>query len=245
MAKKQEDTSGEIPEWVVTYGDMMSLLLCFFILLSAFSELKKPREYQRVIDSIKESMGLDGGLGLINLSRDPQNSMINHLKEHARLGGDKASRSDVNEQSIAGRDQTVQTIREGAQWALGGPVAFQPASVEIPESAKRELRDLAKKIKGGNERINITGHAWGLEDKGNGDDYRDLSYERAKAVAAYLETECDIRPERLAIVAAGNSEPLSVDRASPDAGAQNRRVEVVVTDITLAEVHPDPEWQGN
>ena len=30
-----------VPEWVVTFGDMMSLLLCFFILLQMFSELKK------------------------------------------------------------------------------------------------------------------------------------------------------------------------------------------------------------
>ncbi len=30
-----------VPEWVVTFGDMMALLLCFFILLQMFSELKK------------------------------------------------------------------------------------------------------------------------------------------------------------------------------------------------------------
>jgi len=66
----EDDGPPGVPEWVVTYGDMMSLLLCFFILLSAFSELKKPREYQRVIDSIKEALGLDGGQGLVRTERE-------------------------------------------------------------------------------------------------------------------------------------------------------------------------------
>jgi chemotaxis protein MotB len=30
-----------IPEWVVTFGDMMSLLLTFFILLVSISEIKE------------------------------------------------------------------------------------------------------------------------------------------------------------------------------------------------------------
>ncbi len=36
MAKKKAANNPGIPEWVLTYGDLMSLLLCFFILLSAF-----------------------------------------------------------------------------------------------------------------------------------------------------------------------------------------------------------------
>ncbi len=242
MAKRKKPDEAGIPEWVVTYGDMMSLLLCFFILLSAFSEIKKPREYQKVIDSIKESLGLDGGLGMINTSRNPQNSMINHLVEHAKMAGEVPSRSDVNEQAIAGRDQTVEAIREGGRWVLGGPVSFQAASVEISESSKKELRDLAEQIRGGDERLEIKGHAWGLEDKGEGDDYRALSFKRASAVAEFLETEGGIRGERLSIVAAGNSEPKKTDQLG---GSQNRRVEVIVTEVTLSQTHPDPDWQGN
>ena len=52
IKKKHKQEKG-IPEWVVTFGDMMSLLLCFFILLQMFSEVKKDEEYQRVITAIK------------------------------------------------------------------------------------------------------------------------------------------------------------------------------------------------
>ncbi len=242
MAKRKPSENIGVPDWILTYGDLMSLLLCFFILLSAFSELKRPREYQKVIDSIKEALGLDGGLGMINSYRNPQNSMINHLTEHARMAGDVPSRSDINEQSISGRDQTVTTISEGGRWVVGGAIAFQAASAEISEASKKQLHDLAEDIRGKDTRVDIKGHAWGLEDKSGGDDYRELSFQRARAVVEFLETECAIRSERLTIIAAGNSEPKELDQLG---GSQNRRVEVVVTEVTLAETHPDPDWQGN
>ena len=62
--KKQKKPAPGVPEWVVTFGDMMSLLLCFFILLQMFSELKKDREYQRVVTAIKEAFGYSGSIGV-------------------------------------------------------------------------------------------------------------------------------------------------------------------------------------
>jgi len=47
MAKRKPIQSPGIPEWVLTYGDLMSLLLCFFILLAAFSELKKEEDFPK------------------------------------------------------------------------------------------------------------------------------------------------------------------------------------------------------
>ncbi len=67
--KKQKKDSGGVPEWVVTYGDMMSLLLCFFILLAAFSELKREHEYQRVVTAVKEAFGYSGGVGVMTTRR--------------------------------------------------------------------------------------------------------------------------------------------------------------------------------
>ena len=40
MSDPENDSSPGVPEWVVTYGDMMSLLLTFFIMLVSLSELK-------------------------------------------------------------------------------------------------------------------------------------------------------------------------------------------------------------
>lgn len=45
------------PEWVVTFGDMMSLLLCFFILLLSFSETDAAK-YKDVGGSLEKAFGV-------------------------------------------------------------------------------------------------------------------------------------------------------------------------------------------
>ncbi|MCA9040977.1 MAG: flagellar motor protein MotB, partial [Planctomycetaceae bacterium] len=63
MAKKKpkpppEDGPPGVPEWVVTYGDMMSLLLTFFIMLVSMSEIRSDTgEARAAMDSIRQSFG--------------------------------------------------------------------------------------------------------------------------------------------------------------------------------------------
>ena len=45
------------PAWVVTFGDLMSLLLCFFVLLLSFSEMDKPK-YKEVSGSLAKAFGV-------------------------------------------------------------------------------------------------------------------------------------------------------------------------------------------
>ncbi len=45
------------PEWVVTFGDLMSLLLCFFVLLLSFSEMDKAK-YKEVAGSLEKAFGV-------------------------------------------------------------------------------------------------------------------------------------------------------------------------------------------
>ena len=69
-----------IPGWVVTFGDMMALLLCFFILLQMFSEFKRDHEYQRVVTAIKEAFGFSGGVGVLPTDDIPVRSMVEILE---------------------------------------------------------------------------------------------------------------------------------------------------------------------
>ena len=45
------------PAWVVTFGDLMSLLLCFFVLLLSFSEMDR-NKYRIVSGSMKNAFGI-------------------------------------------------------------------------------------------------------------------------------------------------------------------------------------------
>ena len=55
MAIEEEPEPG-IPEWVVTFGDMMSLLLTFFIMLVSMSEIKEEERFQAMLESMRRAI---------------------------------------------------------------------------------------------------------------------------------------------------------------------------------------------
>ena len=48
------------PDWMVTYGDLMTLLLCFFVLLFSFSEMDK-LQFESMKDSFTGAFGVMDG----------------------------------------------------------------------------------------------------------------------------------------------------------------------------------------
>ena len=48
------------PDWMVTYGDLMTLLLCFFVLLFSFSEMDK-LQFESMKDSFTVAFGVMDG----------------------------------------------------------------------------------------------------------------------------------------------------------------------------------------
>ena len=56
MARKQKAPSG-LPEWLVTFADLMSILVCFFVLLISFS-IQDKHKLQVVAGSMREAFGI-------------------------------------------------------------------------------------------------------------------------------------------------------------------------------------------
>ena len=70
------------PAWVVTFGDLMSLLLCFFVLLLSFSEMDKAK-YKEVSGSLAKAFGVQRKIkafqapkGIKMISRDFDQELI-------------------------------------------------------------------------------------------------------------------------------------------------------------------------
>ncbi len=244
MAKKKCKCPAGIPEWVVTYGDMMSLLLTFFILLAAFSELKRDHEYQRVVTAVKEAFGYSGGVGVLPTDDPPLRSMIESLEQLAMKQLDSSRISQSNEQGISGRETTVSRVHDGLKFTIGGNLTFRPGSAELLEGAKPELLKVAKLLRGRRNKIEIRGHAAKkpLPADSQFEDLLDLSYFRAKAVGQFLVEEGGIEPEVIVLNARGDSEPVEARTYSPEEQAINRRVEVLQTESIVDDLHPDPDY---
>jgi len=245
MARKKKCDCGDgVPEWVVTYGDMMSLLLTFFILLAAFSELKKEREYQKVVTAVKEAFGYTGGIGVMP-SRDPTlRSMISSLEA---MAGKRMSNNSISQASVEGpqgKEAKVSRVQDGLMFTLGGNLTFEPGSAVLLPGASAPLLDVARLIKGRKNKIEVRGHtaAETLPADSPYADLWDLSYARAKAVKEFLVQRGGLRDEVMVLEARADTEPIAPRTYSPEAQAENRRVEIIMTESTVDDLTPDANF---
>lgn len=242
MAKKKPPKGSDIPEWVVTYGDLMSLLLCFFILLVAFSEPKKPEEFQKVLQQIKEALGFRGGAGHTDTETNAGATMMTLMEQAIKRGEDAKFADDAPRPNTVGTAPETTVVQDGNLAAIGGALQFSPGSVDLSLAAREQIRDnVAPKIKGKKQIVRIVGHSFGPKDTVKGS-HLDVSFARARAVYEFLTEGCDVDPLILRLVIAGDQEPAP--DSSPTNGAVNSRVQVFITDKTVDQVNKDPYHTG-
>ena len=249
MAKKHKCPDG-VPEWIVTFGDMMSLLLCFFILLAAFSEPKKDREFQEVIKAIKEAFGYTGGAGVAPTMDAPTTSVINVTDAVTLFREQFKQVARADDPGVTGKQTTVQTVREGQQFRIGGWLTFDPGSADLKEEAKTALAQIAEVTRGKNNKIEIRGHTSNNDLPPESPFAKldpaqalwDLSYARAMAVRAFLAApEHGIDPARVRVVACANSEPLKTRVYDANSVAVNRRIEIIVVEALMQDFQGQDE----
>jgi chemotaxis protein MotB len=243
MAKRRDKKSGGVPEWVVTYGDMMSLLLCFFILLASLSELKDD-EIEPVLEAIREAFGQTEGQGFAPMEEMPLQSVIEKLEQTALYREEIPKRSVTDDPGVDGRDTTVTRVREGLQFTVGGLITFEPGSAELKPQAREALQKVGRTIQGQNNKIEIRGHAAGADLPADSpyNSLWDLSFARARAAADYLTGEAiGVDPRRLRLVGCGDTEPLVARVYDPTQLQVNRRVEVIVTESLVQDFEAGAE----
>ena len=57
MAKKKAAGGSDIPDWLVTFADLMSILVAFFVLLISFS-IQADEKMQVVAGPVREAFGV-------------------------------------------------------------------------------------------------------------------------------------------------------------------------------------------
>lgn len=243
MARKCKCPPPGAPEWVMTYGDMMSLLLTFFILLLSLSEIKKEDEWKAVVEEVKKSFGMKGGGGRLPTDNDPALTLVQILETVQFQQRREQNTSNTDDPGMIGRDQRVTTVRQGDYIPVGGMVTFQPGSADLSDRAKAQIRGFIEHeefdIRGTNFIIELRGHAATAESDlllGAGRDLWDLSYDRAKAVMRYLVSDdIGLREEQVRLIGNADREPLKKQAYTPAQRRDNRRVEIMVSENVIKD----------
>lgn len=228
----EDEPPAHVPDWMLTFGDMMSLLLTFFIMLISMSELKSQEKFQAMADSMRQQFGFEmSSMSFVPGWVKPRNPK---MAKTVALG--RSKKLELNEGGInvlAGpKDaESSRIFRTGTRTEKGGSIFFQDASYELTEEMKRDLQVLALGIRGTSQKIEIRGHSAPHPGVENADfaDPLHLAYTRCLKTMQFLVNELKIEPHRLLISVAGANEPMHLGSDSRKL-LQNDRVDIYLLD---------------
>ncbi|MGP3777307.1 OmpA/MotB family protein [Halanaerobium saccharolyticum] len=217
------------PAWMTTFGDMMTLLLVFFVLLYSFSSMDVEK-FRGFISALQSQLGvLDGGQTITpNPNIDAGTLGEDYAQAPQNIQQIMRELDNYIESNGLGERVNVENKRKGLVISLTGEILYELGRAEIREQGREILAIISDILKDIPNDIMIEGHTDDLPIRT--DEFPsnwELSTARAVNVIKFLIEERDFDPARLS--AAGYSEYRPVaDNDSSESRAENRRVEVVV-----------------
>ena len=243
--KMKKKSGGGRANWMDTDGDMVTLLLCFFVLLYSMSTISEEKWKMLVVSfnpdaaqTVTENSGNDGpnadpeeqdgaGLGLSQMDIDEDMAQLYDLLVTyvaAQQAEDSISVSKGDGKVFVTFNQAV--FFDGESWTL------REESKPLLEMVGDMLSTVADSI----DEVRVMGHtAQAHPDKPNNISVdRLLSAQRAANTLAYLQQFCTVDPARMISEGYGQWRPVA-SNATAEGRAQNRRVEMIISGRNLEE----------
>ena len=246
MAKECEEqpkVDPGAPKWVVTFGDLMSLLLCFFVLLLSFSEMDR-NKYKQVAGSLSNAFGVQRKIrvmeipkGMKIIAQDFDQEIIEtRIREDLGKEIDELLSTELEEF----KDQIeMETNEDQVIVRLMGESTFDSGKVDIRGKLKPLLKNIAKVLEKDDSDIIIAGHTDNVPIR-QGGPYKTnlrLSIARAAAVAEYLLSNSKINPKRVSTMGFGEFRPIE-SNLTARGREKNRRVEIILGGLPAFEREP-------
>jgi len=238
MAKRQKaEVVGVDPNgWMLTFSDLVTLLLTFFVMLLSMSSMDMDR-LQKIFSIFTAGSG-----ALEMTDRAKVESVEDQLQQLGRLTLDRLPNEETLRQMLLeppdalntavlrdlAKEIEVKRSERGIIMVFGARALFDLGQAVLKPEARLLLERLAKVIKQMDRPISVEGHTDNipLRPGGRFATNWDLSLARALAVRDFLVESQGVDPRRIRVAALGDTKPVG-DNSTPEGQARNRRIEVV------------------
>lgn len=231
---------GSSERWLLTYADLITLLLAFFIILYAMSvtDHKKVHDLSQALKSAfhvtqgAESSVLSGQPSVLVGGATPMDFVVLQDQLEREIAKALAANPDATGKGHTGPngEQAVTTkiSERGLVVSLASSAFFNPGDAALRPETSALMGTVAKSLKDSGRAIMVEGHTDDLPIN----TYRypsnwELSTSRATTVVRYLIESYKLPPARLSAAGYGEYKPL-VGNTSPANRAKNRRVDIVI-----------------
>lgn len=235
MLKKKMEENKEIgsPAWMTTYADMVTLLLCFFVLLYSYSAIDSAK-FEQIMSSLQVSF-MHGKVGVLesNLHLDTdaeQSPELDILEETIN----EFYQMFLNLQTYlqeAGLDDDINIRYEdrGIVLELREAVLFDSGRADLKGESLELLEHISIVLGQLPNRILVEGHTDNVPiNQPMFPSNWELSVSRAIKVVRYLTEIKGLAPGRFVAIGYGEYNPIDTNE-TPEGRAHNRRVNIVIS----------------
>lgn len=221
--KKHECPPGA-PVWMCTFADLMSLLLCFFVLLLSFSVMDA-QKYKMVKGSMKDAFGMQKTTKAVD---NPSSQLIISQEMPSTPIAVKIQQRLEEEITVEIANGMIEVEASGNAVLLRmkDSLAFEFGKAIIRQQFLPILDAVGKVIEEIDAKVTVEGHTDNVPLRKDGPFTSNwsLSAARSVAVVEYWTEKFHIPTHRMAAVGYAEGIPLA-GNGTPEGRAQNRRVE--------------------
>lgn len=224
MAKDKCECETGAPAWLTTFSDLMSLLLCFFVLIVSMSRVIE-RDFFVAAGSLRGAFGvMKDDPAIVRLENIPLPTLRNI--QRAIVDKSISNLQDFIQSRRLGSDVKIIVSDKGVALSISSPLLFDSGRAEIKPESYPLLEEMFNIARGWPNVIRVEGHTDNIRIvSGIYESNWDLSFARALSVVQFAVHFSKIHPSRLAPVAYGEYRPVA-DNLTEEGRAKNRRIEI-------------------
>ena len=240
-----DEGGGGAPEWMATFADLVTLLMCFFVLLFAMSSIQE-ETFKELVQSLRTALGVQEipeagtreGLIMENTRPEPRERQKEAVDELGAMVQKEVEDivSDVRELILFNRLAGMVNVHEsdvGAVITISDMVLFPPGEARMVPEGLEIMSKVARVLQQFPYPVKVAGHT----DKtpirtGRFPSNWELSARRATEIVRFLIGR-RISPGRLSAVGFAEFRPVDTNDTATGR-AKNRRVEIIYERASIA-----------
>ncbi len=221
-AKKKEVQAAGAPLWMITYSDMVTLLLTFFVMLVAMANFDEVGRIEAVLQSIRLALGVGGhNVNIQGLQEDPAH-LPKEIQPHDELQPVMSTIREAMSKHVSDDLVKMTRTRTEIRVQLNDSILFKPGSETLHPAAYSLLTDIARILGDYPVQIQVEGHT---DTTGSPARNWELSAGRAVSIVNVLQSRGGLDGDKLSATGYGPHRPIALEGTGP---SWNRRVELVI-----------------
>ncbi len=228
--EKKQDCPVGAPSWMVTYSDLVTLLLTFFVLLLSMASLD-PVRFTEASSSLKDAFGIHQRPAHVEFAipvlPSPPITKFAPIQNEMTTKIFRRIKTKLDTSDLAPDIEVVQTDSDTIVLRINNSILFAPGKFKVTPQSYPLLRYIADMIRPLPMRLRIEGHTDDKEQMGIKMNNWDLSMSRASSILRFLK-KGDLLPlDRMGAAGYGAEKPITSNRTEEER-AQNRRIDFVL-----------------